>query len=429
MIGSDGVQGESRHAVKWWVWVLLVVWAALITPRLVRGIGGSFDDLGLLDLQIYRMGGRAVLDGRSLYDLSYAINGLPFTYTPFAALVFVPLALAGWTGGAILITVASLAALVRTALLAVRSGGGGGFLPRWAEAPATAVLVLFGLTLWPSLSTLEFGQVNIVLMWLVVEDLFGKGRGSRWQGVGIGLATGIKLTPALFIVMLFISRSRRQAVTAAITFVGTVVVGFLLQPGSAWRYWTETVFDSTRIGAPAYLGNQSINGVARRVLGADGPSGKVWLVAAVIVVVGGFWVARRAWTCGYPAAAVLATSCVMLLVSPISWSHHWVWLMIAPAFLVVRPRSLEPKVVRAARYGIVALILAAAAPRLLDLLPNEGDREYDYSTIQHIVGAAYPLVAVAILVYFAAVIRRPAGTADTLGSESPAEGVGAEPGR
>jgi alpha-1,2-mannosyltransferase len=424
---SVGDPSEAREASRWWLWILLAVVAVTTVPRLVHGVTGSFRDLGLLDLQVYRMGGRALIDGRPLYDVYYPHDGLAFTYAPFAAVVFVPLALAGWTGGAVIMTVCSLAALVRVALLVSRRVGEQGFLPGWSRISAAAVLVLFGLSLWPTGSTLEYGQLNIVLMWLVVEDLLGRGRGSRWQGIGVGLAAGIKLTPALFIVMLLVTGKRRAAGIATAVLLGTVMIGGMIQPASAWHYWTSTVFDSSRIGSPAYLANQSLNGVAQRVLGLHGPARAVWLLAAAVTVTGGLWVARRAWNAGFPATAVMVTALTTLLVSPISWAHHWVWITMVPACLLVRPRELEPLAVRAARYAIVALTVAVTVPRLLDLLPEDHGQELTYSAGQHIVAAAYPLLALVIMIYVATAVRAPISAGEASTPPNELGGVGPAP--
>jgi alpha-1,2-mannosyltransferase len=396
------------------VWAVLAVVVFFAGRRAIEVWANGFDDLGLLDLQVYRMGGQAVLDGRPLYELAYAHDGLPFTYTPFAALVFVPLALAGWTGGALVMTFASLAALVRTAQLVARATVPTGFHPRVSPALRTTLLVVFGLSIWPTLSTTQFGQVNLVVLWLVVEDLLGRGRVARWGGLLIGIAAGLKLTPALFIVFLLVTRRTRQATIAVLAGGGTVALGAVVQPASAWTYWTDTFFESNRVGTPQYLGNQSLNGIVHRVVGPDGSTTVLWLALSVVVLVGALWLARALWHDDRPAQAVLVVGLATLVVSPISWTHHWVWLVMVPACLLRvdgrgRTGLFEPRAPRPPeglgltliRLALVVATVVVAVPDFMQHLPNDGGAEFDYSPVEQVVAGGYPLLALAVMALLA----------------------------
>ena len=183
--------------------VLWLVALAVVLGLHAANVAGGFRQLGLLDLQVYRMGGHAILHGEPLYAGAYAHDGLPFTYSPVAAVLFTLLDLMGWVAAAVVITAASLAALVRSCWICVcRATSAEGGRRAWMMA----IVVLAALAAWPTRSTIELGQINILLMWLVLEDVLGLGRRARWSGVLTGLAAAIKLTPAFFVVSFALSK-------------------------------------------------------------------------------------------------------------------------------------------------------------------------------------------------------------------------------
>src|SRR4051812_9883124 len=116
---------------------------------------------------------------------------LPFTYPPTAALLFVPLALFptqvawGLLGAA---SVVGLAVVISTTIGALPGR------PPWlTPARATPVLTVLLLALEPVWRTLFLGQINLVLMAMVVLDVLVL-KGSRYSGVLIGVAAAVKLT-------------------------------------------------------------------------------------------------------------------------------------------------------------------------------------------------------------------------------------------
>ncbi|MFC4504374.1 MULTISPECIES: glycosyltransferase 87 family protein [Streptomyces] len=263
--------------------------------------------------------------GGRVYD--YRVPGTPygFTYPPFAAVAMLPMALVGLRtaiAGALLLNLAALAVVAR-----VLAG------PRWRRhgwygvGLAACVLALFE----PLRDTFSFGQVNLVLLALVLTDclLLANGRG-RWAGVGIGLAAAIKLTPALFIGLLLVARRwRAAAVATAVTIVATAFAA-VVAPDASRFYWTEAMWDTTRVGRLDYVSNQSLQGVLAR-LGVD--SHAVW--AVVVVVTLGVWARRTrgAVAAGDWQAAFALTGVTACLVSPVTWVHHLVWLL--PSFAVL----------------------------------------------------------------------------------------------
>lgn len=399
---GGGIAGDRRRRVVAAVgWLLAAIWLMVFGALVVVSVAGSFQELGLLDAQIYRMGGQAVLDRSSLYDAAYPRDGLPFTYTPFAALVFAPLAAAGWTGGAAVMTVASVAASLRVCQIVV-------VRLRDRFAPGTVALAIVAVCIlvasWPVRSTLEYGQINLLIMWLVVEDLLGRGSTRRWSGVLLGLAIGIKLTPLVFLGMLLWSGERRRVLVAVATAAATVAVGFAVMPGSAWSYWTDRLFETSRVGATDFVANQALSGVIARILGT--PNTAVWLMVAGTVFVLVSWLGARLWVRGCHVEAVTAVAVGGLLVSPISWSHHWVWVLPAALVLTV-PAADERPALRWARLGLLTVGVALGSVRIQTLLSPGADGWVDPTPLDWIVGSGYVLVGIGYLAFLAVAARGP----------------------
>jgi len=241
----------------------------------------------LVDLDVYRQAGRSVLDGRDLYGfLAHPPQHLPFTYPPFAALLAVPLALVPfqalgwvWTIGEVL-TTAAITALAFWPLL--RRAG------RWWPL-ALGVLTGAMQQMLPLRDEIKFGQVDELLVLMCAVDCLvlatRRGRGRRWHGVLIGLATAVKLTPGVFIVYLFVAGRRRAAGVAAATFVGASLVAYAALPGASRTFWSSTMWHSERLRPNDNTSNQALRGIWLRAV-ADGHwQTALWLAAVVVVAI------------------------------------------------------------------------------------------------------------------------------------------------
>jgi alpha-1,2-mannosyltransferase len=282
-------------------------------------------------------------DGGQLYDYLRPPTNYGFTYPPFAALVLSPLAPLPWHPAialSIVVNTAAGAALLGLLVdpIAKRQGWHRG-LTFGLAACAVAVLE-------PVRDTFSFGQVNLVLLALVVADTRLL-RQTRWSGVGIGLATAIKLTPGIFILYLLISGQRRAAAVAGATAGAATLVAFAIAPDASRTFWTEALWDTDRIGNLAYVSNQSLQGVIAR-LDPAAPSKLGWLllVAAAMAV----WVYRVRRVDPLTGAAL--TGVVGCLVSPITWVHHLVWVL--PALVLLADSRLR-------RYAPVAYVLLCSS--------------------------------------------------------------------
>ena len=362
---------SRRHLTIGPVAILALVTAAAVLGA-VRG--------GFTDLFVYQYAGRAVLDGLRLYGSRDPVMGLPFTYPPFAAVVMVPLALLPAWLAAALWTGASAAALTAVVVVVRRALG------RPTLGWLAALVAAGALALEPVWQNVTFGQVNLVLMLAVLLDLLRPER--RLSGVLLGIAAGVKLTPLVFVVLLVLVGRRAAAGRAALAFSATVIVGFVAMPGAAATYWTHGLLDPNRVGPPALAHNQSVYGALTRLLGGPPPT-LLWLAVAAPLALAILLLATAWWHRGDRVLGTCLGAVAMLLASPVSWSHHWVWAV--PVALVLWERS------RVAAAAWTAVFVARPI-----LWPPWGDhREYGWSATDHAVGNAYVLAALALAVWAA----------------------------
>ena len=278
------------------------------------------DPAGQVDLFVYRFGAGRVLAGQDLYSTGLTGNPrtLLFDYSPFAALCFAPLTLVTPLTVQILGLAANSALVAYAVLRMLRGLGMTAATGLWGLGA-----MLVGLVAWlePVRLSLQLGQVNLVILAVVVADLLGPER-RRWAGVGIGLVAGIKLTPALFIVYLLLIGRRRAALVASSTFVATVAVGFAVLPSDSGYFWLRRGFDDiVRISSDP-VANTSLRGLFIRL---HWPVGAATGVAVVLVLVA-LAIATLAWRRGDRVLAIAVVGMASAAASPFSWSHHWVWL-------------------------------------------------------------------------------------------------------
>ena len=255
-------------------------------------------------------------------------------------------------------------------------------------------LLPVALFLEPVRSTLGYGQINVALMALVSLDCLLAA--PRWpRGALVGLAAAVKLTPAVFVLFFLCRSDWRAAGTAAVSFAAASAAGLLLAWHDSVRYWTSVVFQTGRPGSPLYAANQSIQGVLSRAgLDPRTPAGTAeWLALSAVVLVLAVAAMRRAAAGSQDAWALSLNAFAGLLISPISWSHHWVWAEMG--VLVLAITSLR----RRDRGGLVAAAIGvaifAAAPQWW--FPHGMNREAHWAAWQQVVGSSYVIYAVVIL--------------------------------
>lgn len=287
--------------------------------------------LAPVDLHVYRLAGKVGAQIRPAYDPRLAAplydwpgNGLKFTYSPFAALVFTILVVPSWGLLLKLSLAVSIAAMTAGIWYTL-----GGLRYRAGAARLGGTLLLAAALFWlePVQRTLYLGQVELVLMALIMWDMCQPDR-RWWKGAGVGIAAGIKLVPLVFIPYLLLTRRFRQAAVAAGTFAATVALGFAVLPADSRAWWLQGIFArGRRAGFVGWEGNQSLQGLITRLSGSIAAGQPIWLAVAAVTLVAGLAVAVALDRAGQRMAAVLACALTGLLVSPVSWDHHWVWVV------------------------------------------------------------------------------------------------------
>ncbi|WP_233158225.1 glycosyltransferase 87 family protein [Actinokineospora bangkokensis] len=390
---------------RWWVWVAPAVCVVL-------GVAGWLAGAHLgVDSAVYRAGGAALLHGEPLYArMSLAAEpdwaGLPFTYPPTAALFFVPMALVptqvawGLLGA---LSLLALAVVVKVCVDALPSR------PQWMGSwKALAGLGIAFLVLEPVWRSVALGQINLVLMALVVVDVLVLGaRGSRAGGVLVGVAAAVKLTPLVFVGHLLLLKRWADAARAVGVFLGLQLLMFLVARQDVVDYWGSAVQDPDRVGPVYWAGNQSLNGLVLRLFdGAEWSEVAVAVVALVLVVPCALLVRRS------PALPALLVSAFFgLLISPVSWSHHWVWAV--PLLVLLLGRVRSPRDAWAP-----ALVAAVFASCVLIFMRNGHAQEFvefEWTPWEYAIGSAYLLVpavvGLTLLVRAVRARREPAGAA------------------
>jgi alpha-1,2-mannosyltransferase len=353
-----------------------------------RGVGfGRYR----IDLDVYRIGSQVWLRHGDLYGvLPLTSSGvrLPFSYPPIAAVALSPVSLMPMAVAGALLTLASIALTAVVLRLFLRYGAGTGswWLVGW--------LLPVALLVEPVRNTLNYGQVNVLLMALVAADCLLPH--TRWpRGALVGLAAAVKLTPAAF-VLFFLCRGDRRAVgTSAVSFAACTAVGFALDWHDSVRYWTSIVVQTGRPGSPLFCANQSIQGVlARAGLDPRTPARTAaWLAASAVVLVLAWYGMRRARAASDDAWALSLNAFAALLISPISWSHHWVW--VAPALLLLAVRGLQDKNRALLAAALAGLVLFAVGPQWL--FPHTENREAHWAAWEQVIGGSYVILAAVIL--------------------------------
>lgn len=361
--------------------VVLVVFALYLRSA------GTHDQV---DFGVYRAGGKAILSGSDLYALRAPHSGLPFTYPPASAALFALLAWMPLRFGQVLWMATSLVALCLLVRLTLRRYAGG-----IASTSTTVMLIVLIVVARSDVVqvNLNFGQINVLIGLLAVADLCDVlPRVPR--GVMIGIAAALKLTP-LFLVAYFVAvRRYRAAAAVACTFAAVSALAVLCAPRASTEYWLHGYFaDPRRTGGIAYISNQSLNGVIIRLSGSVEHARIYWLPTAIITALAILWAVRQVHE-RRPWLAEAMALAAMLLLSPVSWVHHWILAL--PLLVGGFRLAAQPKHRR-----LLLLLLSALSATLwfgvIWHVPNTQNREFHHNTWQFLVGNSDVLLLLATI--------------------------------
>jgi alpha-1,2-mannosyltransferase len=405
-------------AVLFLVWTWLGVWAK-------QG----------LDFSVYWHGGKILNDAGAAPSDLYRGNidwaggpQLPFTYPPFAALLFSLLARLPEPLALTMFNAAGTVVAGWVSLRAVRYWNArtdwratfGSARNRWGAA----VLVLAVLNLGPWRETLAFGQINILLMGMMAADLLSRNRhwtgGFPGTGFLVGVAAGIKLTPLVFGLYFLVRKDWRGLLNMGAGFAGTVVVGWLLRPAESLQFWLEILPDTSRIGGAGYVDNLSLKGALLHFGVPEASVTVPWLLLSLLVVAVAAMVIRSASAQGSRVVAISATALTMLLISPVSWSHHWVWVAaVLPAFAwTLRETPLRYRGLRWLMGGVlgISVLVFLFSPKTIGTALGAQNLDIQTPGLWIMASSAGVFCALAILACWLLVLRR--------GSLGPAFDVG-----
>ncbi|MDX3103361.1 glycosyltransferase 87 family protein [Nonomuraea angiospora] len=286
----------------------------------------------MLDFKVYRAAVNAVLDGASPYvvgsrDIVEGADLLLFNHPPFALFVFFPFGILGLDAAGLLWTAISVAALQLAVYLCLRRVG----VPHvwWLTIAITVACLLLN----PVDQNMQWGQVSIVIMALVLVDFFLPDS-SRFKGILIGLAAGFKVFPAVFALFYLLTGRMRATGTAIGAAVGTVALTWLVFPAYSADYWLHQMFNTARYMPAGWVPNESLRGMLARTMHSDEASRPVWLISCVLTVIVASVAIRAAHRIGEDNLAMVAVSLAALLVSIVAWHHYWVWSIPATILLV-----------------------------------------------------------------------------------------------
>lgn len=350
----------------------------------------------LLDMHVYIQGAEHFWTSSDLYDTYFPTRseGLPFTYPPFGAVVFTPLWLLseviGQTATERVLTVISVVALWMVARTLASAASAAG---KQVRVPVVLAVLMCSLTV---LSTLDLGQVNTILMALVIADV-GRLTPRVPLGVLTGIAAAIKLTPlvfGLYFLLLWFHRRQPQGLLGmGAGFFGATALAWLLNPADSLVYWTQTLTSSSRIGEPWFAKNVSLRGMLSRFPDLEATTA-LWAIMVIVVIIlvaaASLRLLRSSNTPMTHLLVISLVSLISLLCSPVSWHHHWVWLgTLAVCLWCTGHRVFALWAVFAQTFGAFHMFLRSS------------DRvEFDWTVVEHILSTHYLWFSLILLLFF-----------------------------
>ena len=346
VLASPDADLAARGRTARWPYLVAVV-SALAAAGYLAVWGSRYG----LDLKVYRNSVALWRSGHDPYVAALGRSRLTFTYPPFALLALWPLTWASFAVTQSLLWTANIVSATVSVVLVLRDRGLDASLRLWCGAFSFSCLSV--IILEPARSAVDYGQIELVLMLVVVADLLAVP--ARYRGIATGVAAAVKLTPLVFLIVLLARRDPRSAARSLASFAACTALAWLLWPGLPRVYWDEVVSQPARVGRVSYAGNQSWYAILHRPPFPATGSAAAWLALSLATLAVSGLVALRCARDGRRAAAMISVALSGLLISPISWTHHWVWVLLIPPLIAGRRGSEVPGAAGVGLWGVIAL--------------------------------------------------------------------------
>ena len=179
-----------------------------------------------------------------------------------------------------------------------------------------------------------------------------------------------------------------------IAFMLDLIGAWLVLPQDSMTYWTSVIFQSGRLGSNAGTSNQSLRGILLREFLPGQAPGVVWAGLALAVAVAGFAVVGRLARESRETEAVAVTALLGVLLSPVSWIHHFLVVVVVIGAILADGRSPRRTAIAAGTAVFFALTVPWAAQALLGMpdVPVQAAR---------VVQGAFGVAALALVVIIA----------------------------
>jgi alpha-1,2-mannosyltransferase len=291
-----------------------------------------------IDLNVYRVAGTWIRHGVFLYQSDFWGIG-KWTYTPFGALVMLPLALIPLTVLIYLWTWLSILCLAVILYFSFKN-----IIPNKHRFLFIIFLIFLGVPLTPVSDTLGLGQINLILgamaifdiMWISNNIRFPKAS-KRYEGFLIGIATAIKLSPGIFIIHYIFTKQYRAAFNATMTVFTCWGLAAIFTWHNSFYYFKNKIFlhvgNQVHGAQDAYF-NQSLWGFFHRHILAQ--INTVYPVLALFFFIFGMYMGARLHKVGEKISSIAVIGLTGLIISPISWQHHAIWVIPALGAIVAR---------------------------------------------------------------------------------------------
>ena len=384
--------------------VVVIVGLVVGAIALYRGIRHAIEQY-LLDVGVFQDAGRAMMNNFPLYSEDFPTrSGFRFIYPPFAAWLFEPLAWMEENLMEVVWTIATFVAVFLVVAMAVYRLQLGKW---WLWSIGFAGMAFY---IEPLRAHVMYGQINIFLILLVCADVLGY-TPRKIRGIGIGVAAGIKITPAAYALIFLVRMDWWSLVRSFVFFVVTAIIGAILRWDESIYYWTEEFLVSDRGGAPPYPPNQALTGLIARLGTSNEFAQMVMKPGFVLIAVLCLWGAWRFERAGRPVHAFLLVIMGIVLATPLAVTHHWAGVVL-----------LFPLVFRAANKWVAGVAVLSIVTHYMGqhkIYPPE-QPHYDFAFPEYFIGNAQGLVGVLffVVLLIAAYRSTPLATTPKVASEN-----------